>query len=183
MSEVVRRDKAGLPLKGDMAGISFNGNFICVETWSGYSSSNRDFRGVQHFLNPGVLDSELGEAILDAMAHSRFVLPAPRTDAWQHPDAEFDLDLYDYQQGIERYKAWKDDLMARYGYKTQRALFKDMKNCSVERCNGALTIRPSHHAKLEGWEGSTAIENVILPADSTPAEIGAALRLAFSRCT
>lgn len=166
-----------------MAGVYTNADFILIETNSGYRGSVRDFRGIQNFLKSDADDGELGEAILDAMAHSRFVLGVPRTDVWLHPDVEFDQELYDYQKTAERYKAWKADLMARYGYKTQRALFKGMKHCLVERNNGVITLQPWHHEKLEAWSGLGIEENVTLPADSTPKEIGAALRLAFTRCT
>ncbi|MCT7051686.1 contact-dependent growth inhibition system immunity protein, partial [Salmonella enterica] len=47
-----------------------------------------------------------------------------------------------------------------------------------------ITIRPSFHEKLEAWSGDRISEtdNVVLAVDSTPAEIGAGLRLALSRC-
>lgn len=85
----------------------------------------------------------------------------------------------------EQYARWVQDLMRRYGYKTKRALFKSMMNCGIEQLNNMITITPMRHIKLEMWEGLSAdgIENVVIPSTSTPAEIGAALRLAFSRCT
>lgn len=59
-----------------------------------------------------------------------------------------------------------------------------MKNCGIHCVNGVITLSPTRHEKLEGW-GRTkgdGIEDVILSADSSPAEIGAGLRLALSRC-
>ena len=75
--------------------------------------------------------------------------------------------------------------MERYGYKTKRALFKDMKKCSIESNRGQITIRPSYHEKLEAWSGKGVSESdyVIIPSGSSPSDVGAALRLAFSRCT
>ena len=99
--------------KGAWANAKFNGDFILVETFSGYTSSMRDSKGKQHFLAPDAGDEELGLAVQDALAHSRFVLPAPRTDVWIHPDAVFDMELYDYRQTAARYAAWTKDLMAR----------------------------------------------------------------------
>ncbi|XBS71987.1 contact-dependent growth inhibition system immunity protein [Acerihabitans sp. KWT182] len=48
-----------------------------------------------------------------------------------------------------------------------------------------LRISPSQHEKRDAWSGDglTDADDPVLPADSSPAEIGAALRLAFSRCT
>ncbi|EPS9462270.1 CDI system immunity protein CdiI-o11, partial [Escherichia coli] len=44
--------------------------------------------------------------------------------------------------------------------------------------------RPSFHEKLEAWSGNRINESdyVVLPADSSPTEIGSGLRLALSRC-
>ena len=172
-------------VRGRWAGAFDNADFLCVETYSGYRGGVRDHKGKQHLLEPDVSDEILGAALLDAMAHSRFVLPARRTDVWQHPEVEFDLDLYDYKLGIERTSEWTKSLMERYGYKAKRALFKDMKFCSIDWIDDVITILPWHHEKLEAWSGDgiSASDRVVIPANSTPAEIGAALRLAFSRCT
>lgn len=163
-----------------------NDKFVCVQTYSGYGGgTNADLKGKLNFLAPNASDEEFGKALLDALAHSRFVLPEPRTDAWIHPDVEFDLELTDYKLVASRYATWIGTLMERYGYKTKRALFKDMRKCSIDMKCGVITISPSHHEKPEAW-GRTkgdGIEDVVIPAESTPAEIGAALRLAFSRCT
>lgn len=163
-----------------------NGDFICIETYSGYrGGTHADPKGASHLLPPDTTDAQLGEALVDALARSRFVLPAPRKDIWTHPDVTFDRDLYDHEQVQARYRQWTSCLMARYGYKTKRALFKNMKNCSIELDGDVITICPSFHEKLETWsgEGITEEDYAILPANSSPSEIGAALRLAFSRCT
>lgn len=163
-----------------------NREFFCIETYSGYGGgTNADPKGKQIFLVPEVDNDTLGSATLDALARSRLVLGAPRAGSVYPPDVEFDMSFTDYAQIAERYAAKTKALMERYGYKSKRALFKDMKNCYVKREGGVITICPSHHEKLESW-GRTqgdGIEDVVIPADSAPAEIGAALRLAFSRCT
>lgn len=161
-----------------------NGDFFCIETHSGYRSTSRDPKGAHHLLQPDTSDTALGEALLDALSRSRFVLPAPTNDIWIHPDATFDLNLYDYDQSKARYQQLVHDLMERYRYKTKRALFKNMKSCSVTVDEGMMIIRPSFHEKLEGWSGDGISEEdyVVIPANSSPAEVGAALRLAFNRC-
>jgi hypothetical protein len=172
-------------VKGAWASAKCNGDFMCVETYSGYSNSRRDPKGEQYFLAPEASNEKLGLAVVNALGRSRFVLPAPRTDVWIHPDAGFDMELYDYKQTTENYATWVKDLMIRYGYKTKRALFKKMKSCSIERKGGVISIGPSHHEKLESWgrENDDGIEDVVIPESSTSGEIGAALRLAFGRCT
>lgn len=149
-----------------------NEDFICIETYSGYRSSQHDPRGAEHFLNPDASDHELGEAVFDALKHSRFVLPRE------------DPELYDYKLAKERYSDWVASLMARYAYKTKRALFKNMKYCNIKSEGGVITIRPTYHEKLEAWSGDGISKDdyVVLPATSSEANIGAALRLALSRC-
>lgn len=175
MSEIV---------KTAWADAKFNTDFICIETYSGYRSSHADPQGVQHLVRPDASDLELGAALLDALEHSRFVLPEPRKDVWIHPEATFDMRLYDYDLNNQRYAEWVCKLMRIYGYKTRRALFKDMKSCSVESRREVITIRPSCHEKLEVWSGKgiASSEHVTIPSKSTSSDVGAALRLAFSRC-
>ncbi|WP_275973361.1 contact-dependent growth inhibition system immunity protein, partial [Stutzerimonas marianensis] len=78
----------------------------------------------------------LGVVVLDALAHSRFVLPEPRKGVWIHPEATFDMNLYDYDLTSQRYDQWVRITLERYSYKNKRALFKDMKKCSIESKGG-----------------------------------------------
>lgn len=167
------------------AGIKVNKELLCVQTYSGYRGCQADYKGVMHLLTPDAPEQVIGEALLDALSKSRFVLPEPRSDVWIHPEATFDSELYDFDAAAQRYKDWISQLMSQYGYKTKRALFKDMKSCSVESKDGQIIIRPSRHEKLEGWgdTGKGGSDHVVIPDNSTPVEFGAALRLALSRCT
>lgn len=56
--------------------------FIRVKTYSSYRSSRVDLQGVEHHTSPEISDQELGVVVLDAWAHSPFVLPEPRKDVW-----------------------------------------------------------------------------------------------------
>ena len=173
-------------IRGRWAGAIFNGEFMCVETWSGYrSGTHADPKGSLIFLERNASDEVIGLAVQDALAQSRWVLGTPRAGSVYPPDVEFDSDLYDHKLAAERYVVWTKALMERLGYKTKRALFKDMENCAIEAIGGVMKIIPKRHVKLEAWEGlgpnhAGAVE---IPADSPPAEIGAAVRLAFTRCT
>jgi hypothetical protein len=161
-----------------------NGDFVCIETWSGYRSKYRDPRGVQHLLRPEAAAQEIGAAVIDALSRSRFVLSYPSEIAIHPPGLEFDAELFDYKLTAERYAAWVANLKSLYGYKTRRALFENMKNCGIDLARGQMTIRPWRHEKLEGWSerGIKESDYIVLPFDSNVEEIGQALRLGFSRC-
>jgi hypothetical protein len=152
----------------DYAAAKFNGDFFCIESLAHHRSQQQDPQGKQLFFAPDASDDALGAATLDALAHSRFI-PLDQLAAWP-------LD------NRPKYEAWVQNLVDRYGYKTRRALFRHMRHCGIRRKDGRITIHPSNHDSLEGWQGIKD-EEVAVPADSSAQEIGAALRLAFSRCT
>lgn len=162
-----------------------NGDFIYVKTCSGYRSFRADPLGVEYYTRPDIADVELGSAVLDALTHSRFVLPQYRADVWQHPDVIFDKELYNRDATADRYREWVSRLQKSYGYKTKRALFKDMKTCDIECKVGGIIVRPRHHEKLELWTGKGISESDCfhVPLESDPSVIGATLRLGFNRCT
>lgn len=148
-----------------------NGDFISLQAYSGYRLAVIDPEATEYLFAPDVSNEMLGKAVLAALKQSRF-LPYEEAIALEE---KFDQNYY---------TNWVQKLMIQYGYKTKRALFKNMKNCSIESHDDFITIRPSHHDKLEYWSGDnfTEADYVKVPADSPPTEIGAALRLAFSRC-
>lgn len=146
--------------------------FLSVETDSGLGRVRRDPLFPPHLLPPDADDQTMGDAVLIALSNSRTL------------SLEESADFFDLEKGKEQYAAWIEMLMQKYGYKTKRALFKDMKNCSIHYINGVITISPTRHEKLEAWGGTGrgGSDDVTLSVNSPPAEIGAALRLALSRC-
>lgn len=171
-------------IRGFWASAYCNESFICVYTRSGYRGGTEADRikGKQYLLPHDADDDALGTAVWNTLSHSRCVLPEFYPDV--SPEVECDAELYDNSQRAERYEEWVRHLMGIYGYKTKRALFKNMKSCSIEKKLGILTISPSIHEKLEAWSGfakDDGVENVVIPDNSTTAEIGAALRLAFEK--
>ncbi|AKH64676.1 MULTISPECIES: contact-dependent growth inhibition system immunity protein [Photorhabdus] len=156
--------------QGLNAGVKFNGDFYSVKTYSGYRLLRADPQGHEHILSPDVNDSQLGNAVLDSLYKSRLIDP--------------DDDFFDNERAGERYKEWIKQVMEIYNYRSKRQLFKKMKSCNICLLDSVITITPSGHEKLELWTGKGIVEAdyVVIPADSSPEEIGAALRLAFSRC-
>ncbi|MCT8350099.1 CdiI family contact-dependent growth inhibition immunity protein [Photorhabdus temperata] len=162
MSEIFKRWKN--------ARCVFNGDFYSVTAYSGYRALNLDTSRGNYMLTSDVSDEKLGIVILDALSKSRLIDP--------------DDNFFDNEKKAERYKGWVKLLMETYNYRSKRQLFKKMHNCGIQLLDGQITIRPSCHEKLEGWSGDGISESdyVVIPANSSPEEIGAALRLAFSRC-
>lgn len=129
-----------------------------------------DPESAQHLLPLDVDDETLGRAAQDALAHSRLLT------------MEEIAVFFNLAQGKARYDAWVADLMARYDYKTRRALFKRMLSCGIRKQDGVITFSPSRKDRLEAWEELSKEADVVIAADRSPAEIGAALRVAMSRC-
>ncbi|WP_321941861.1 contact-dependent growth inhibition system immunity protein [Paraburkholderia tropica] len=148
-----------------------NEKFICIVPQSGYRLAMADQSTKEYLISPDAQDDELGAAICSALHESRFL-------SLEEANA---LRLV----ADEQYAVWTQALMDRYGYQTKMALFKNMKSCSVVKVGYKLVLSPSHHDKLDSWsrEKGDGIEDITIPCGSTMAEIGAALRLAFSRCT
>lgn len=151
-----------------------NTKVLAIDTCSGYRGTVGDPAGAHYDFSPGVTDEELGVAVLDCLMHSRFLdTPELRAELF-HPDAV-----------AHYYATWIERLMQFGGFKTKRALLKDMQCCEIEQDGYALTIEPTHHEKLEGWsgEGFTDTDYVVISVREPPEVIGAALREAFRRCT
>lgn len=155
------------------ASVYYTKEFLCIDTYSGLGRAARDSVFPSRLLPPDAEDELVGAHILQALSNSRTL------NVLEERVAFFDL-----EKGKEKYAAWIAILMEKYGYKSKKALFKDMKNCGIHLVNNVITISPTRHEKLEAW-GRTkgdGIEDVTLSTDSSPAEIGAGLRLALSRC-
>ena len=154
--------------------VKSNKDFIFVETYSGFWNFLPDPEGKRYLLSHSSSDSDVGSAIVDAVSVSRQV------------DPQVDPEFFNVMGRVSpQYAAWVGGLMDEFGYKNKRAMFKDMKSCSVEMVAGSIVIEPSHHEKLEAWSGKGISEDdkVVIPTNSPPDQIGLALRLALSRCT
>ena len=159
------------PLRIKCAGVEYNGDFICIQAYSGYNFLMADPTTTEYLLIADTPNEVLGKAVLDALKQSRFL-------------------SYKEECALEKvaekyYIAWIKKMVNRYGYKNKTELFLNMKSCMIERHENVLTIRPSHHEDLEIWRCEGIIEeaNLKIPVSSSAAKVGAALRIAFSRCT
>ena len=149
-----------------------NQDFTWVYTDSGRGLVAYDPQGKDVILGLDADDNALGVAVWEALASSRFLSPKEA------------MKFLDYRARGDEYKKRVKSLMCMHGYKNKSAMFKNMKACSITLSQGTIEIRPMIHKGLDVW-GRTkndGIENVLIPANSPANEIGAALRLAFSRC-
>lgn len=151
-----------------------NNDFIFIETYSGYFNCLPDPEGKCFILSHSSADSEVGIGVLEALAVSRTI------------DPRMDPEFFNISGRVAvQYNEWVADLMVKFNYKNKRSLFRGMRSCSIVAVDGSLVMRPSHHEKLEAWsaKGITEKDHVVVSSDSSLDEVGAALRLAFSRCT
>ena len=152
------------------AGYKANERALIIQTWSGFGRYAPDHLYPPHILPLDADTETLGTTVLQALANSRTL------------DNEAErIDFLKQESFKPRYEDWVANLCGNLGYKTRRALFKNMMNGNIRLHNGCLKISPSRHVKLEAWDAIDA-DDVILSLDNSPEEIGAGLRLALSRC-
>lgn len=139
---------------------------------SGYGLMKSDPDVPKHILDMDAQDDEVGSAVIYALSRSRQI-------TLEETATFFDLD-----KAKKLYADKVADLMRRYRYKTKRALFKNMMNVSIraEESGSVIRFTPMRHKASDSWVGDDDIEDVIVPATSSPTELGAAFRIALSRC-
>lgn len=163
------------------ASVLANERFICLRTWSGYRASIVDPQGAEIYLDSSACDERLGEAVLACLAQSRFV--APYADKRVNPEAGVDAELYDPVRIGERYESWVKEMMAKYGYKSRRALFAGLRNCQVASADGEIVMTPTYRDGKEGWSGFSGEDRGLkIESVAAPVDVGAALRRALGDC-
>ena len=152
------------------AGYKANERALIIQTWSGFGRYAPDHLYPPHILPLDTDNETLGTTVLQALVNSRTL------------DNEAErIDFLKQENFKPRYEDWVAKLCGNLGYKTRRALFKNMMSVDIWLHNGCLKISPSRHVKLEAWDVIDA-DDVILSLDNSPEEIGAGLKLALGRC-
>lgn len=166
-----------------------NQDFIWIETYSGYTLTASDPLGKQYLLELTVENIDLGAALFDALAHSRFIIPEifvkQNPTAWRNPEAIIvPENIFEREYLTQRYNEWISQISKQFGYKSKRAMFKNMRSVDATKFDGNITLSPSNHERLEGWggDGISEKDNVVLPENSSPDKVGEGIRLALSRC-
>ncbi|NMG68122.1 DUF1436 family protein [Azoarcus indigens] len=162
------------PKKRSWVCVKANKDFFFVETYSGLWNCLPDSLGRQLMLKPNAADEELGSAVVEGLAASRKI------------DPKDDPGFFDFMgRVVPQYNSWVDNVIAEFGYKNKRAMFKEMRSCLIEMVGDSIVMQPMHHEKLEAWSGKgiTETDYVVIPSKSHAIDVGRALRLAISRCT
>ncbi|ECD4126461.1 DUF1436 family protein [Salmonella enterica subsp. enterica serovar Galiema] len=153
------------------AGANLTDKFLSLETYSGLGRYSSDPDCPCQLLSIDSDDVCISHELLQALKNSR---------TYTSEESEEYLSLEKTQ--VE-YDEWVIVLMEKYNYRTRRALFKNMKYCSIICVNNIIKIQPTRHTKLEGWSWAGHDKDVIrLPVTSEPEKIGSALRQAFECC-
>ncbi len=158
--------------KGFKSAVAFiNKDFIRVIACSGYRMKIRDPQATEFFLSLTVTDKELGETVLKSLEESRILTP------------EESGEIRDFTR--KDYPLWVERTMKRFGYKTKGAMFRKMLRCSIDiQDDNDILFTPSYQCRMDAWSGDFMKESdrLLIPLNSPPEEIGAALRLTFTRC-
>ena len=143
--------------------------FVSARPLSGYRIIQPEDDGYVIYLAPDACDEALGQALLEALARSRFIFP---------PDPNFS----EAERYLRCIRNWEQDFMQRYGYKTKRDAYKNMDWCEVARSEGKISIKPHKRDRPEYFRDLPPERTVAIPATNDPGLLGAALRLALERC-
>lgn len=168
----VREKKLPDFIQKKTASIRVNPEFYCIQTFSGYRMLAVDPDAEMFLLEHTASKSQIGESVLKAIAASRLI-------------SVEDIPVYfDSDKKTKQYQKWVAYISEKYGYKSRRELFNNMRSCGAEEFEGRITIKPTFHDKLEGFsgEGIAESEYVTIPSESLAEDVGEAVLLVLSRC-
>ena len=159
---------------GKNAIIVATSRYYDVATESGFGLLWVDPDCEHALLDASATDAAVGSAILAAVSKSRF-LTIEEADSFANRRAREIRNKGELNAKLR---------MERYGYKNETQMNKDTKYVNVTLAKGKFTIDPSHTDGLGSYTGVSARnQKVVIPGGSLPTKIGAAFRLALSRCT
>ncbi|WP_339109752.1 contact-dependent growth inhibition system immunity protein [Thioclava sp. GXIMD4216] len=170
------------------ARIMQNQDFYFIKTRSGLRSGTfGDPKGNEHIFEVATDDAALGVALRDSLSASRVVAQSLAPDGMTWPTFVEIAPEFKSSSRAAYYHDWVARIMAYGRYKTKRKMFAAMRMCSVEldMDKAEIEIAPKNHVKLEAWDLGklTEADKVRISAQVSDAELGAAMRLALSRCT
>ena len=155
------------------ASVYFNGDLYQFITMSQGMLDYAEPEATPQILSSASTDTQLGAALRFALSKSRQVTVAEFQEI--------------FKSGLIQKIAKEREVsvMQQYGYKTRKALMKRMDCCWVTGQGEKIEIKPTHHKNIDGYSGisNDGPEILVVAADITDSQLGAALREGFSRCT
>ncbi len=143
--------------------------FISVETLSGVPGLvYREDEPYRIYLDPDTTNELIGRTVLIALHKSRFVGNA-------------EPQFFDPARAKRVYENWEKDVMRRYGFKSKRDAYQSMDWCEGQMFDGKIRIEPHRRVSL-GWRSLSPEKMIVIPATDDAASVGAAVRVALSRC-
>ncbi|MEY4077282.1 MAG: hypothetical protein RIQ69_1652 [Pseudomonadota bacterium] len=152
--------------------VFFNEDFFWIHTQAVGMINVGDPLVEPEYLAPDVDDAMLGATLRQCLQKSRHI-------EMSEFQKMFKAGVFN-QLDEERNQA----AMQKYGYKTKRALYKNMLCCWISMFDGKVKIAPSHQKSVESYTATKdGPEPFTLHGPISDAELGAALREGFKRCT
>jgi hypothetical protein len=112
----------------------------------------------------------ISEGLFAVLSHSRTI-------------SSSDPESANFPKRFAGYTDWLKGIMRKYGYKSEIAIYKNMQSCSAILKDASITISPSNHCSTKGWDGMDKKFATVIPCDSSPEVIGAAVKYSIARCT
>jgi len=154
-----------------LASLICTSRFLDVTAYSGYRGYRLDRTAFGRTFANDVGHDEVGAAVKQALSSSRLI-DYSEIKAFFEPKA------------MEKsYTDWVNELIARFCYKSRGAMHQDMRRCNAELRGATIHFFPTRRDRSEGFSniGEDALD-VMVPIEVPDSEVGAAVRLALSRC-
>lgn len=138
--------------------------FTHVFSQAVYRAAYGDPKGYAAFLAAEPAHDDLGRAVHDALAASRFITPGhPEWEAIMQMPTEGEI------------KAREEDLKLRAGVKTVRALYTGFGGVAVTLRDGQIELHALRHLGRGAGEGIRGHEPVLLPESVSDTDLGEAV--------
>ncbi|WP_433692108.1 contact-dependent growth inhibition system immunity protein [Herbaspirillum seropedicae] len=170
MMELRIKSKAEIRARAE---VGFNGDFFQIIPYSISMVNYADPSAEVCYLPADADDEVLGRSLRLAFSGSKVV------------SAETFHEVFASGKIQEKSAERLNFAMQRYGYKSKRALLKNMMCCWISLSERVIQIKPTHHKSIDGYSGiSVDGEEILhLPNSATDDEVGKALREGIRRCT
>lgn len=163
-AELAARPKPPPPAESREATVEAFRNFTHVFSHAVYRAAYGDPKGYAAFLDPDPAREDLGRAVHDALAASRFITPGhPEWDAIMRMPTEGET------------KAREEALKLRAGVKTVKALYTGVGSVAVTLRDGQIELHALRHRGRGAWEGIRGHKPVLLPESVSNIDLGEAV--------